>query len=132
MTEQDLLTYASGTVAAVGGVVFGLQKIMKMWSSDKKDIYKNNVETDLFQRLSDETKRLHDQNITLSKTIEHLRLELGKLHEEITTLRIENTTLRKEILALHDELGEIRHGTSFSDRYSNTVPMEIENVDVKL
>lgn len=132
MTEQDLLTYASGTVAAVGGVVFGLQKIMKMWSSDKKDIYKNNVETDLFQRLSDETKRLHDQNINLSKTIEHLRLELGKLHEEITTLRIENTTLRKEILALHDELGEIRHGQNFADRYSNTVPMDLNSVDVKL
>ena len=26
MTENDLVTYASGTVAAVGGVVFGLQK----------------------------------------------------------------------------------------------------------
>jgi uncharacterized coiled-coil DUF342 family protein len=132
MTENDLLTYASGTVAAVGGVVFGLQKIMKMWSSDKKDIYKNNVETDLFQRLSDETKRLHEQNVNLSKTIEHLREELGKLHEEITTLRIENSTLRKEITALHDELGEIRHGQQFADRFSNTVPMEITQVDVKL
>ena len=109
MTENDLVTYASGTVAAVGGVVFGLQKIMKMWSSDKKDIYKNNVEADLFQRLSDETKRLHEQNVTLSVTIEHLREELGKLHEEITKLRIENTTLRQEISALHDELGQMRH-----------------------
>jgi len=125
MTENDLVTYASGTVAAVGGVVFGLQKIIKMWSSDKKDIYKNSVETDLFQRLSDETKRLHEQNINLSKTIEHLREELGKLHEEITILRIENTTLRREISALHDELGEIRSDQKNS-RIPPTAPMNVQ------
>lgn len=119
--ENDLLTYASGTVAAVAGAVFGLQKAMKMWSSDKKDIYKNNVETDLFQRLSDETKRLHEQNITLATTIEHLREELGKLHEEITTLRIENATLRQEVSALHDELGEFRTKQGFK----HTIPLDM-------
>ncbi len=128
INESDLLTYASGLVAAVGGVVFGLQKAVKMWSSDKKDIYKNNVETDLFQRLSDETKRLHEQNQTLSKTIEHLREELGKLHEEITNLRIENTTLRQEVSALHEELGEFRHDNRFKDKraFVDTTP------DIKL
>lgn len=113
--ENDLLTYASALVAAIGGGIFGLQKAMKMWSSDKRDIYKNNVETDLFQRLSDETKRLHEQNQTLSITIESLRVELGKLHEEITNLRIENVTLRQEVSALHEELGEFRQDTRFSN-----------------
>jgi uncharacterized coiled-coil DUF342 family protein len=115
--ESDLVTYASGLVAAIGGGIFGLQKAMKMWSSDKRDIYKNNVETDLFQRLSDETKRLHEQNQTLSTTIESLRVELGKLHEEITNLRIENVTLRQEVSALHEELGEFRQDTRFGKNY---------------
>ena len=114
-TENDLITYASGAVAAIGGAIFGLQKAMKMWSSDKKDIYKNNVETDLFMRLSDETKRLHEQNVTLATTIEYLRIELGKLHEEITTLRIENATLRQEVVALHDELGHFRTGVGLQN-----------------
>lgn len=106
--ENDLIQYASGTVTVIAAAVFGLQKAMKMWSSDKKDIYKNTIETDLFQRLSDETKRLHEQNISLTDTIEHLRKELSKLHDEITNLRIENATLRQEVSALHDELGLFR------------------------
>lgn len=120
--ETDLLTYASGLVAAIGGSIFGLQKAMKMWSSDKRDIYKNNVETDLFQRLSDETKRLHEQNQTLSTTIEALRVELGKLHEEITSLRIENATLRQEVSALHEELGEFRQDTRFGKQQHKSQP----------
>lgn len=106
--EGDVFTYLTAIVTAVAGATFGLQKAMKMWSTDKKDIYKNTIETDLFHRLGEETKRLHDQNALLSTTIEHLRVELGKLHSEITNLRIENATMRQEVSLLHNELEHLR------------------------
>jgi shikimate kinase len=119
-TENDLITYASGTIAAIGGAVFGLQKAMKMWSTDKKDIYKDTVETDLFHRLNEETKRLHEQNIKLAATIENLRVELSKLYEEITTLRIENATLRQEVSALNTIIGQLKEGVDHSNSFQSS------------
>lgn len=110
--DSTLLSYVSGTMATAGAVLYGLQKALKSWSADKKDILKDNIETDLFQRLSDETKRQHDQNVTLSSTIESLRAELARLHQEVSSLRVENTTLRLEVAALHDGINQFRHRAS--------------------
>ena len=121
-STELLLKITAGITFAVTGVVFGIQKALRFWNSDRKYIAKDNVETGLFQMMQQETARLHKQNNELANTIAELREEMGNLHKEIIILRNENSLLNLEVKSLHDELALIRQERlNPSSRFSDSL-----------
>lgn len=94
--NPDLIANGSSIIAAVGVVVFGLQKAVKAWSVDRGDIQKIDIDSSLYQRLNAELERLDGLNKEYATEIKELRNQYSTLQEEFNDFKLEHAT--KDIL----------------------------------
>lgn len=102
--NQEVVTNAGGILGAISVIVFGAQKAIKSWSADRGDIQKMGIETELFNRMSAEMKRLAETNQTQEKEIQELRDKFAKLLDEFTAFRVESAKRDTEIVSLRERL----------------------------
>lgn len=104
--NQDLATNATAIAAAIGAVVFGAQKAIKSWSSDRGDIQKIGIDTELYARMSQEMARLSKVNKDQEEEIRELRDKCIKIGEDFNQFKLETVAKDMVILELKQRLLE--------------------------
>lgn len=107
--NSDLITNSTSIIAAVGAVIFGLQKAIKMWSADRGDIQKIGIDTDLYTRLNQELTRLSKTNEEQAEEITELRDKYTALLEEFTQFKVDCATKASLINEMNYRLAECDH-----------------------
>lgn len=104
--NQEVLTNASAIFGAIGAIVFGAQKAIKAWSNDRGDIQKIGLETELFNRMSSEIKRLSETNQNQEKEIQELRDKCATISEDFASFKLDSTEKQIELIRLKQQLLE--------------------------
>lgn len=102
--NQDLVVNTSAIMGAVTAIIFGFQKAIKSWSSDRGDIQKIGIESDLFNRMNAELTRLTAVNKAQEQEIADLREKCNKLIDEFSAFKIEGAKRDVELAALRVRL----------------------------
>lgn len=104
--NQEVLTNASAIFGAIGAIVFGAQKAIKAWSNDRGDIQKIGLETELFNRMSSEIKRLSETNQNQEKEIQELRDKCATISEDFVKFKLEAISKDMALLDMKRQLIE--------------------------
>lgn len=101
ISGDSFLNSLSLIALAVIAFVVAIKKLVLDWKSSQ-------AEMGLIEQMSEELKRLSDQNTTLSSELFKLQEEIIELNKQLNTLSIENNKLQHEISALTTELNNFK------------------------
>ena len=102
--NPDITTTVASIVGGAGAIIFGLSKAIKVWSSDRGEIQKFSSESDLFQRMSSELKRLGETNKAQEEEIAELRAKISVLLDDFNNFKIASARRDAELAALRVRL----------------------------
>ena len=106
-TSATIAQYASGITVSLVAIAFGLQKLLKNWSS-------NSAENKVVSLLREELDRMGRQNALLATEMNKLQLEVIELNRSLGALTSENQRLHLEVNTLTQQV----------DRLQNTLEKE--------
>ena len=98
ITEPSQIAQAAAAgAAALVGLAFGLQKVLKSWKE-------TGAETSVISLMHAELERLSKHNSTLATELHNLQTQLLNLNRNLIEVTAENTRLREEIQSLKEHL----------------------------
>ena len=102
--DQELVTNASAIIAAIGAIVFGAQKAIKVWSTDRGDIAQIGMASELYSRMNAELTRLAKTNQDQEVEINDLRNKCTKISEEFAQFKLESAEKSMQLVTLKLQL----------------------------
>ena len=88
---------AAAGAAALVGLAFGLQKVLKSWKE-------TGAETSVVEMMRKELTRLSEQNTKLADETNKLQLQMIELNKVLMQVTTENVRLREEVKTLREHL----------------------------
>lgn len=98
---SEALSWMGGAAVAAGGVVLGIQRAMKSWAGNSRDIERVHGEVDIVQLLRTELERMATQNDKLATLV-------NRLQAQVIELTSKNAKLNLQIQLLDFELKGMR------------------------
>ena len=99
-TSATIAQYAYGITGSLVAIAFGIQKLLKNWSS-------NSAENKVVLLLREELERMSKQNAALAKEMNKLQLEVIELNKSLGTLTAENQRLHLEVNSLTQQVDRL-------------------------
>lgn len=109
--DAEIPAWFAASVAAIGGVAFGLRKLYMAWGRDGVAIAETSAKKTIVEQLHDELTRMSAQNLALAGELNKLQLHILELTKQIGSLTSKNTQLEHEINHLRDEISRFRAAT---------------------
>ena len=100
-TSATIAQYASGITVSLVAIAFGVQKLLKTWSS-------NSAENKVVTLLREELDRMGRQNTTLAAEMNKLQLRIIELNSSLGALTAENQRLHFEVSSLTEQVDRLK------------------------
>ena len=99
-TSAEIAQYASGITVSLVTIAFGIQKLLKNWSS-------NSAENKVVLLLREELERMSKQNAALATEMNKLQFEVIELNKSLGALTAENQRLHLEVNSLTQQVDRL-------------------------
>lgn len=100
-TSATIAQYASGITVSLVAIAFGVQKLLKTWSS-------NSAENSVVTLLRQELERMGTQNARLADEMNKLQFEVIELNKSLGALTAENQRLHVEVNSLTQQVDRLQ------------------------
>ena len=100
-TSATIAQYASGITVSLVAIAFGVQKLLKAWSS-------TSAENKVVTLLREELDRMGRQNTILADEMNKLQLRIIELNSSLGALTAENQRLHFEVSSLTEQVDRLK------------------------
>lgn len=97
---SEVFSWMGGVAVAAGGVALGIQRALKSWAGNARDIERVHGEVDIVQLLRNELERMATQNDKLATLVNRLQAQVIELTSKNAKLNLQIQLLDFELKAM--------------------------------